>query len=65
MAELINLRQARKAKARTEKEAKAEQNRRLYGRSKHEKSTDKHEAKKLQTHLDGHKLPTSKPDKPD
>ena len=38
MAEVINLRQARKQKARTEKEHKAAENRAQYGRSKHEKA---------------------------
>ena len=38
MAEVINLRQARKQKARIEKEHKAAENRAQYGRSKHEKA---------------------------
>ncbi len=37
-AEIINLRQARKAKARTEKERQADQNRLTFGRSKAEKN---------------------------
>jgi hypothetical protein len=38
MADVINLRQARKQKARSEKEQKAAENRAQYGRSKHEKT---------------------------
>jgi DNA-binding TFAR19-related protein (PDSD5 family) len=37
-AEIVNLRQARKAKARTEKEKQADQNRLSHGRSKAEKN---------------------------
>ena len=37
MAEIINLRQARKAKARAEKQQQAERNRAKHGRSKAEK----------------------------
>lgn len=37
-AEIVNLRQARKAKARNEKERQAEQNRLTFGRTKAEKS---------------------------
>lgn len=36
-AEVVNLRRARKLKLRVEKEAKADENRKLFGRSKHEK----------------------------
>jgi hypothetical protein len=38
MADVINLRQARKQKARAEKDQKAAENRAQYGRSKHEKT---------------------------
>lgn len=37
-ADIVNLRQARKAKARTDKERQAEQNRLLHGRTKAEKT---------------------------
>ena len=37
-ADVINLRQARKQKARAEKDVKAAENRAKFGRSKHEKS---------------------------
>jgi hypothetical protein len=62
MAEIINLRQARKAKARSEEDAKAAENRRLHGRSKQEKQQSRNEASKLKLHLDGHKLNSSKSD---
>lgn len=38
MADVINLRQARKQKARAEKDLKAAENRAQFGRSKHEKT---------------------------
>ncbi|TLP48459.1 DUF4169 family protein [Cohaesibacter sp. CAU 1516] len=64
MTEIINLRQARKARNRQEKEKQAEANRALFGRTKGQKAKDKAEADKLNRHLDGHKLTTlSRPDK--
>lgn len=55
MSDIINLRLARKRKARAEKAQAAEQNRVLFGRSKYEKT----EAQKLAVRnarlLDGHK----------
>lgn len=38
MAEIVNLRQARKQKARAEKDQKAAENRAHFGRTRHEKS---------------------------
>lgn len=55
MAEVINLNRKRKAKARTEKEKTAAENRRKYGRTKEEKQLDKKKAEKLERHLEGHK----------
>lgn len=63
MSEIINLRQARKARNRLEKEKQAESNRALFGRTKGQKAKDKAESDKLQRHLDGHKLTGSKPSK--
>ena len=56
MAEIINLRDARKAKARSEKEAKAADNRIAFGRSKKAKTLA--EAKKAieVSRHEGHKL---------
>lgn len=56
MSQIINLRQARKARDRQEKEKQAETNRARFGRTKAQKSKDKAVADKLQRHLDGHKL---------
>ncbi len=55
MAEIINLRQARKNKARAEKEARAEQNRVSFGRTKAEKKLTKAELDLAQSRLDSHK----------
>ncbi|SFO65513.1 protein of unknown function [Cohaesibacter marisflavi] len=55
MGNVINLRQARKAKARTEKEKKAEANRALFGQTKAQKTKQRFETDKLERHLDGHK----------
>ena len=54
-AEIINLRQARKAQARTEKSAKAEENRARFGLPKGEKARQKLERERLVTLLDGHR----------
>jgi Domain of unknown function (DUF4169) len=54
-ADLINLRQARKNKTRSEAEKKAEQNRAKFGRSKSEKIIGKFETSKLKNELDGKK----------
>ncbi|MBX9932456.1 MAG: DUF4169 family protein [Methylobacterium sp.] len=56
MAEIINLRAARKAKARGEKEAKAEENRILFGRPKKAKTlAERKKAIEVSRH-EGHKL---------
>jgi hypothetical protein len=55
MAEIINLRQARKQKARADKEARAEQNRVTFGRTKAEKELTKAERELAQRHIDSHK----------
>lgn len=54
MAEVVNLRQFRKGKAREQRAAEAEQNRALHGRSKNEKQRDKLLAEKAQRLMDGH-----------
>jgi hypothetical protein len=55
MAEIISLSKARKAKARTEKEAAAEANRMKFGRTKAEKLKDAAETAKATKHIDAHK----------
>ncbi|CAN0584646.1 unnamed protein product, partial [Laminaria digitata] len=49
---VINLRQARKAKARTDKERTADENRRRHGRTKAEKDAEKITKTKANHHLD-------------
>ena len=55
MAEIINLRQARKQKARAEKEARADQNRVAFGRTKAEKNLTKAEQDLAKSRLEAHK----------
>ena len=55
MAEIINLRRARKGKAREEAAEKAAMNRARFGKSKLEREREAAEADKLSRHLDGHK----------
>ena len=55
MAEIINLRQARKQKARAEKEARASDNRIQFGRTKAEKKLTKAERDMAARRLDAHK----------
>lgn len=55
MAEIINLRQARKQKARAEKEARAEQNRVTFGRTKAEKELTRAERELAKRRIDSHK----------
>lgn len=55
MAEIVNLRQARKAKARDEKAKVADANRALHGTPKHLRNLAKARAKKAARDLDAHK----------
>ena len=57
--DIVNLRQARKARARREKDEKAARNRSLFGRSKAEKSRDRTEAEKALVHIEGHRRTSS------
>ncbi len=52
MAEIINLRQKRKQKARTDKEKQAEENRVKFGRTKEQKKKEAFEADKLRKNVD-------------
>jgi hypothetical protein len=56
MSEIVNLRQARKAKARRDAEATASANRALFGRGKAERATEEARVRRDQRHLDGHRL---------
>ncbi|OJY63521.1 MAG: DUF4169 domain-containing protein [Sphingobium sp. 66-54] len=53
MAEIVNLRMARKARARTEAEQKAAQNRAKFGRTRAEKAAERTEAERTARALDG------------
>ncbi|MGB3336022.1 MAG: DUF4169 family protein [Devosia sp.] len=55
MAEIINLRNARKQKARAEKDVQAAQNRVLFGRTKAEKLKQSIEKTMADKKIDGHK----------
>lgn len=55
MVEILSLSKARKARARTEKEAAAEANRLKFGRTKAEKLKDAAEKAKADRLIDGHK----------
>jgi len=55
MGEVVNLKSARKAKARAATEAKAQANRIAFGRTKAEKQTSKAEREAADRKLDGHK----------
>jgi hypothetical protein len=55
MAEILNLNQARKAKAKTDAKTKAVENRAKFGRTKADKTLDAARADKLKRDLDGAK----------
>ncbi|RWA99706.1 DUF4169 family protein [Mesorhizobium sp.] len=59
MADIVNLRQARKQKARAEQERLAEQNRALHGRSKADRERDRSIAGKAEKFVAGHRRETS------
>jgi hypothetical protein len=56
MADIVNLRMARKHKARADKERVAEQNRALHGRSTVERERDRQGAERAEKFIDGHRL---------
>jgi hypothetical protein len=55
MAEILNLNQARKAKAKTDARTRAVENRAKFGRTKADKTMDAARADKLNRDLDGAK----------
>ncbi|MEI9425533.1 DUF4169 family protein [Mesorhizobium sp. Cs1299R1N1] len=63
MADIVNLRQLRKQKARADKEQTASQNRALHGRTKAEKQRDRLIADKSERFVAGHHR--EKPGEPD
>ena len=56
MTDVVNLRMARKQKARAEREQVAAENRAVHGRTKAEKQRDRIEAERAAGHVDGHRL---------
>jgi hypothetical protein len=64
VSNVVNLRMARKRKARTDSEQAAAENRALHGRSKADKARDRLEAERAAGHIDGHKLNRASLDKP-
>lgn len=55
MAEIVNLKRVKKARARTEKEAAADANRAMHGTPKRERDLAKARAELSQSRLDAHK----------
>jgi hypothetical protein len=55
MAEIVNLRQARKQKARADKARAADENRATFGRSKAERERERQLARQAERHLDSHR----------
>lgn len=60
MAEIVNLRRARKDKARRERENEADANRRRFGRTTSQKAADKQDAERTQRALDGKRIEIEK-----
>ena len=56
MAEIVNLRRARKDKARQQRESEADANRRRFGRTRAEKAADKDAQDRAQRDIDGKKI---------
>jgi hypothetical protein len=66
MAEIINLRSAKKTLARVKKRAQGDENAAKFGRTKAQKSLETTEADKARQALDGHRLaPGASPDTDD
>lgn len=65
LADIVNLRTARKHKARAEKQARSEANRVRHGRSRAERQTAETENEVRLRRLDGHRRETDDPGKPD
>jgi Domain of unknown function (DUF4169) len=56
MAEIVNLRRARKDKARQQRASEADANRRRFGRTKAEKANDKDAQERARRDVDGTKI---------
>ena len=64
MADIVNLRQVRKMRRRTEAAAAAAENRALHGRSLGERQQTAQQQTRLLQHLDQHQLMPAKPELP-
>lgn len=58
MSEIVNLRQARKARKRTEHKERATENRALHGLTKTDKAAEKSRRESADRHIDGHRRDT-------
>lgn len=58
MSDVINLKQKRKDKARSDKEKNAAANRAKFGQTKEQKQRAKLKAEKAERHIKGHKIET-------
>lgn len=56
MGDIVNLRRARKDKARRERDAEADANRRRFGRTKAEKAGDEAERERARRDVDGKRI---------
>jgi Domain of unknown function (DUF4169) len=56
MAEIVNLRRARKDKVRRQRESEADANRRRFGRTKAEKAADKDAQQRARRDIDGKRI---------
>lgn len=65
MAEIVNLRIARKRRDRAEKEREAARNRALHGRTRAQKTAEAAERARSLALLDGHRLDGARPDDTD
>ncbi|MBS0221182.1 MAG: DUF4169 family protein [Proteobacteria bacterium] len=63
MAEIVNLRRARKEKARREHDNEAQANRLRFGRTKADKAADRDRGKRERETLDGKRLEPEAPEK--
>lgn len=62
MVEIVNLRRARKDKAKRDRAAEADANRRRFGRTRAEKDADKDTAERAARLIDGKRLEAEKKD---
>lgn len=62
MAEIVNLRRARKDRAKREREVEADANRRRFGRTRVEKDADRDVAERTARLIDGKRLEPEKKD---